>query len=119
MHCLARVFVLCTLLVTPVAAEPMPSPEGVAFFEKKIRPVLVAHCYQCHSAQAAQVKGGLLLDTREGVLRGGESGAVILPQEPAKSLLIQALRYADNAPAMPPRSNCLPKSLPTLPSGSS
>jgi hypothetical protein len=84
------------------AAPPETSPEELAFFEKKIRPVLVAHCYQCHSAQAAQIKGGLVLDTREGVQRGGDSGQVVIPKDPANSLLIQALRHADEAPAMPP-----------------
>src|SRR5579864_7039901 len=93
---LIAVFSLLIAGATGAAAEPAPSPEGVAFFEKKIRPVLVAHCYQCHSAQAAQVKGGLQLDTREGVLRGGESGVVVVPKEPDKSLLIQALRYSDD-----------------------
>ncbi len=93
---------LLVVSAAAAAAEP-PTAEGVAFFEKKIRPVLVAQCYQCHSAQAAQVKGELLLDTREGVLRGGESGEIVVPGEPDKSLLIQALRYSNDAPAMPPR----------------
>src|SRR3982750_3117397 len=84
------------------AAPPESSPEELAFFEKKIRPVLVANCYQCHSAQAAQVKGGLVLDTREGVQRGGDSGQGVIPKDPDNSLLIQALRHADDAPAMPP-----------------
>ncbi len=101
-----RTVILLVLFFSPLAgigAEPTLSPDDLAFFEKKIRPVLVAHCYQCHSAQAAQVKGGLLLDTREGVLRGGDSGAAVVRNEPEKSLLIQALRYVDDAPAMPPR----------------
>ncbi len=84
-------------------ATPTATPEGIVFFEKKIRPVLVANCYQCHSAQAAQVKGELLLDTRAGVQRGGETGAIIVPGDPDGSPLIHALRYADDAPAMPPR----------------
>jgi len=96
---------LSLLLIGAVAAaaDSAPSAEGLALFEKKIRPVLVAQCYQCHSAQAAQVKGGLLLDTRAGVRRGGESGEIVTPGEPAKSLLIQALKYSIDAPAMPPR----------------
>ena len=53
--------------------------EGIAFFEKKIRPVLVEHCYKCHSASSEKVKGGLLLDTREGIRKGGESGHAVVP----------------------------------------
>ncbi|MFM9960424.1 MAG: PSD1 and planctomycete cytochrome C domain-containing protein [Planctomycetaceae bacterium] len=75
------------------------------FFEAKIRPVLVKQCYGCHSADAAKagkLKGGLQLDTREGVLKGGESGAVVISGKPAESLLIQSLRHLGDAPEMPP-----------------
>ena len=88
-------------------AEEFPE-EQIAFFEKKIRPVLVSHCYGCHSAQSPQVKGGLLLDTRLGVLRGGESGEVVVPGQPASSTLMRALRYDDEVSAMPPKKQ-LPK----------
>lgn len=63
------------------------------FFEKRIRPVLIEHCYQCHSADATNVRGGLLLDSREGVAAGGESGAIIDVKKPADSLLISSLRH--------------------------
>ncbi|MBP3955566.1 DUF1553 domain-containing protein [Gemmata sp. G18] len=79
-----------------------PSPEHVEFFEKKIRPVLVKHCYSCHSAEAKKVKGELRLDTREAVLKGGSSGPLLVPGDPAKSLLIQAVRHADPSLKMPP-----------------
>lgn len=72
-------------------------------FEKKIRPVLVAHCYECHSAAAVKsgkLKGGLLLDTRAGLLAGGESGPAILPGKPGESALLAALRF--EALEMPP-----------------
>ncbi|MFZ4819716.1 MAG: c-type cytochrome domain-containing protein, partial [Limisphaerales bacterium] len=59
-----------------------PSAEQVAFFESRIRPVLVEHCYECHSAQSAKLKGGLLLDSRAGVIRGGDSGPIIAPGDP-------------------------------------
>ena len=60
------------------ADSPKPDKKGVAFFEKKIRPVLVESCYECHSTRDGnKVKGGLVLDSREGVLRGGESGPSI------------------------------------------
>ena len=60
------------LLLTSVLAS---AAEDTAFFETKIRPVLVEHCYSCHSAEAKKIKGGLLLDTREGIRRGGDTGA--------------------------------------------
>ncbi|MCG6158404.1 DUF1549 domain-containing protein [Rubinisphaera margarita] len=65
----------------------------VEFFEKKIRPVLVKHCYECHSAEADAVKGGLLLDSREGLLTGGDSGPSLVPGKPAESMLIESLKY--------------------------
>ncbi len=85
---------------------PLLSPAADAdFFEQKIRPVLIKHCYECHSAEAAKsnkLKAGLALDTRAGWTTGGESGAAIVPRKPDESLLIQALRHGDDAPAMPP-----------------
>ncbi|MEQ9411360.1 MAG: DUF1553 domain-containing protein [Fuerstiella sp.] len=63
------------------------------FFEAKIRPVLIEHCYQCHSADAKNVRGGLLLDSRKGVEAGGESGAVVIPGMPNDSLLLSAMKH--------------------------
>src|SRR5207248_11146623 len=88
---------LCLLygLAHAVHAAP-PGPQEIAFFEQKIRPVLVRECYACHSqeAQAAKkLKGGLFLDSGEGVLAGGESGAAIVKGKSAESLLIKALKY--------------------------
>ena len=65
----------------------------VEFFEAKIRPVLVAHCYACHATDAKDVKGGLLLDSRQGMLVGGDSGTVLVPGVPDASLLLEALRH--------------------------
>jgi hypothetical protein len=80
-----------------------PSSDQTAFFESRVRPVLVEHCYECHSATANKIKGGLELDTRAGVIRGGDSGAVIVPGQPEASLLIQAIHHRDPDLAMPPR----------------
>lgn len=63
-----------------------------AFFETKIRPVLVKRCYECHSADATELGGKLLLDSRDGIRQGGESGPAIVPGDPDASLIIQALR---------------------------
>ncbi len=76
--------------------------QGVDFFEKKIRPVLVEHCYTCHAQTAKKLRGGLLLDSREGVRKGGDSGAAVVPGQPGKSLLIRALRQEGEL-AMPPK----------------
>ena len=84
------------------AAEP--DRGDVEFFETKIRPVLVERCYQCHSGEAKKrkkLKGGLLLDTRDGLRAGGESGRAIIPGQPNKSLLLEALRGDGDASARP------------------
>jgi hypothetical protein len=96
---LALAAVLAAASVCP-AAEPTAA--GIEFFEKKIRPVLVERCYKCHSAQAKPLKGGLLLDSRSGLRKGGESGAAIVPGKPEASLLLKAVRYRDEALQMPP-----------------
>jgi len=87
---------LCTL-----AAEL--SSSQTQFFENKIRPILVNNCYKCHSQQAEKVRGGLLLDSREGVLKGGDTGPAIVPGDPENSLLIKAIRYTDPDLQMPPK----------------
>ena len=75
------------------------------FFEKNIRPVLIQKCYDCHSAKAEKVKGGLLLDTRDGLLQGGDNGPAVVPGKPDESLLIKALRYDDKDTQMPPQKS--------------
>lgn len=70
-----------------------PTPQDLVFFENKIRPVLIKHCYECHSADAKEVGGKLLLDVFEGLQKGGESGAAINSKLPDSSLVIQALKY--------------------------
>ncbi len=78
------------------------STEELSFFEKKIRPVLVNQCYQCHSATAKKPAGGLLLDSREAMLKGGVSGqAAVVPNNPQASLLLQAIRYTNPKLQMP------------------
>lgn len=67
----------------------------ISFFETKIRPVLVSQCYSCHSSRNNDIKGGLALDSREGLLKGGDSGPSIIVGDPDKSLLIKALEHTD------------------------
>src|SRR5437899_2642015 len=84
-------------------AAPRAEDSAIEFFEKKIRPVLAEHCYECHSAKAKKLGGRLLLDSRDGVRKGGDSGAAIEPGKPEESLLIAAVRYAGDAVKMPPK----------------
>jgi uncharacterized protein DUF1553/uncharacterized protein DUF1549/cytochrome c len=84
------------------------SDPGIEFFETKIRPLLVERCYECHSARAEKLKGGLFLDSKEGVLKGGDSGPAIVPGNPEKSLLIKAVRYTNDDLQMPPKNKKLP-----------
>src|SRR5262249_29928294 len=87
--------------LAPAAPAASADVKGADFFEAKIRPVLVAHCFECHSAKAAKVRGGLLLDTRAGLREGGDKGPAVVPGDPDKSLLIQALRH--DGLKMPPK----------------
>lgn len=73
-----------------------------AFFESRIRPVLIKHCYECHAG--AKTKGGLALDTKAGWEKGGDNGPAIIPGKPEESLLIKAVRYGNKDLTMPPKS---------------
>ena len=99
MHGLFRTTLTAGLLLGLLGSPPgvaSPTPEQDAFFEAKIRPVLVQHCYGCHSAEAlrtGKVKASLLLDSRAGMAKGGESGAAVVPGKKEESLLLAALKY--------------------------
>ena len=99
--------VMSVSLLTPLQAD-----EGIDFFEKRIRPVLVDHCYRCHAAEFNDAKGGLTLDTREGIRLGGESGAAIIPGKPEESLLLEAVRYESFQ--MPPKERLSPQQIADL-----
>jgi hypothetical protein len=87
-------------------SEPPRGPaipqDQLDFFEKKIRPVLTDKCYKCHAEKAEKIKGGLLLDTRDGSRRGGDNGPAVVPGNLKDSLLIEAIRYNNKDFAMPP-----------------
>ena len=85
---------------TAANAEPANSPE---FFEKRIRPVLSDQCFKCHSSNAEKLKGGLMLDSREAILKGGDTGPAVEPGDPEKSLLVDAIRWKDKDMQMPPK----------------
>jgi Protein of unknown function (DUF1553)/Protein of unknown function (DUF1549)/Planctomycete cytochrome C len=84
-------------------ADDAVAPDDLAFFESKVRPILVENCYGCHSSQAKTLRGGLLLDTKAGWKKGGDNGAPINPGNPDDSLLVQAVRYDDPLMKMPPK----------------
>ncbi|MBX3438763.1 MAG: DUF1549 domain-containing protein, partial [Planctomycetaceae bacterium] len=84
------------LLCLFCTAADVPADDGskrLEFFETRIRPVLVEHCYSCHSADAKSLRGGLWVDHRDGLREGGDSGPAVVPGAPEDSLLLQALRY--------------------------
>jgi len=96
----ARYLLAAIVLVafaSTAGAAPAPakraSKEEIDFFEKKIRPVLVHNCYECHSGEKAKAKGHLLLDTADGWRQGGDSGAAVVPGHADDSLLIEAIRF--------------------------
>ncbi len=98
----AMVAMLAMVPASAVAGEkPGASPSD--FFEARVRPVLVDHCYRCHSAGAKSLKGGLRLDTADGMVRGGDSGPAVVPGDLEASLLIRAVRYDDDQTRMPPK----------------
>ena len=92
---------LIALCIPCISTAPVNADDdGEAFFEKRIRPILVGHCYDCHSDVNSE--GGLLLDTRGGWQKGGDNGPAIAPGQPDESLLIKAVRYEHEDLAMPP-----------------
>src|SRR5262245_49285050 len=97
--CLVASLLVCA---TQGAAREMDEA-GVEFFESRVRPLLAEHCYRCHSARAEKVKAGLRVDSREGLLKGGESGPAVVAGEPEQSRLIEAVRYSNPELQMPPR----------------
>lgn len=103
MNRLAVLLLALACLVSRAEGDEPPdfTPQQLTFFETKIRPVLVEHCYECHAAGAKIVQGGLRVDHRAGLLRGGDSGPAVVPQQAEQSLLLKALRYDEFE--MPPK----------------
>ena len=91
-----------SLLVTSHANAVEGDKMGAEFFERRIRPILVARCYECHSEEAGEQQGGLLLDREAGWIDGGERAKAVIPGEPEASLLITAVRYQQDDTQMPP-----------------
>ncbi|MEM0896616.1 MAG: PSD1 and planctomycete cytochrome C domain-containing protein [Verrucomicrobiota bacterium] len=105
--------ILAALWLAVMLAESFANPgsaEGSVYFERHIRPIFVHHCYQCHSEEEGEQKGGLLLDRASGWLDGGDSGKAVIPGDLDGSLLISAVRREDEDSAMPPKK-ALPANL--------
>jgi len=103
----AALLLLATLAL-PARSQDDPHQDALDFFEKRIRPVLVDRCYSCHSATAEKVKGNYLLDTRDGILKGGDLGPSVVPGDPGKSFLLKAIQWADDDLKMPPKKRLSP-----------
>jgi hypothetical protein len=99
-------FVLCPSTACPDEALK-DDPQGIAFFESKIRPVLVEHCHKCHSAAAGKTESGLVLDTRDGVRAGGDRGPAVVPGDVKASILLAAISHSDSDLQMPPKKERL------------
>lgn len=96
------------VLLAPTSADELSGAQR-DFFENRIRPALARYCFECHSAESEEVGGKLLLDTKHGLLKGGESGRIVMKGAPDDSLLIQALRW--DGTEMPPEEKLPPSVL--------
>lgn len=114
--------VLLTISAARLSADENEAPAGqsgveataveIEFFEKQVRPLFAKHCYGCHSVNAKKVQAGLLMDSRAGLLRGGDSGEAIVPGDPGASLLIEAVKYESYE--MPPKGKLPAKEIQIL-----
>ncbi|MEM1070289.1 MAG: PSD1 and planctomycete cytochrome C domain-containing protein, partial [Planctomycetota bacterium] len=98
--CLVLTLLLPVLVVDRIEAQ---TNDEIRFFETKIRPVLVKHCYECHSTIEEKARGGLKLDTRDASRSGGDTAPAIVPRSPTKSLLYESIQYDDAEYPMPPK----------------
>ena len=101
------------LLLAPAGANAASAEQDARmaqFFEQYVRPVLARECYRCHSEKDDARKGGLTLDTKAGLLKGGDTGPAVVPGNPAKSLLVRAVQYHDPDIQMPPKNKKLKSS---------
>ncbi len=90
---------ICSLVAVSLSFAQDAAPSSPAFFDAKVKPVLAASCYKCHTER---MSGGLRLDSREAMLKGGDSGAAIVPGAPEKSLLVEAVHQSGDL-KMPPK----------------
>src|SRR5690348_16903273 len=93
---------LAILAMAPIGSQASASDSaGVELFEKKIRPLLAEHCYSCHGEKKQE--SGLALNSFSSLRKGGDRGPAVMAGDPEQSLIVTALRYADDDLKMPPR----------------
>ena len=92
---------LITIILLLATSKTLAQENGIQFFEKNIRPILSTQCYSCHSSTSKDVKGGLSLDTRQGILNGGDSGPSVVPGKIDESLLLDYIESGDMPPDNP------------------
>lgn len=107
-QCTLLSLLYCFVAVAGTRGQDQIPPDQLEFFEKRIRPVLVSKCYQCHSKDAKSIKGGLAVDTREAMRTGGDMGHAVVPGDLEASVLLEAIRY--ESVEMPPKEQ-LPESV--------
>src|SRR5882724_3834786 len=111
---LAALMLWFPCLVRGADTNGTATKQQIEFYESRVQPILSENCYQCHSHQAEKIKGSFVLDTREGLLKGGETGPAIVPGEPEESLLIKAVRHTDEDLQMPPKKTLPAEQIATL-----
>lgn len=102
----------CVFAATGLTAAD--SPEGIAFFEKKVQPILVEHCYECHSVDTKKLRGELYLDSKPGWQTGGDSGPAIFPGGADGSLMIRAVHYREENIELPSKQQLPRTAIDTL-----
>lgn len=114
--CLAALMAAFGFLPSNVEAQSDDalSQQDEQFFESRVRPILIEHCYSCHAADSDRIRGGLVLDSKEGWEVGGISGPAIVPGDPDGSLFIEAIRWEDEDFQMPPRQKLSDSDIATL-----
>ncbi|MGB7346876.1 MAG: PSD1 and planctomycete cytochrome C domain-containing protein [Pirellulaceae bacterium] len=96
-------FSMATIGSAGAQDDAKPDAKAIAFFESNVRPILVRHCYDCHSAQEGAAEGGLRVDSRTAIRKGGERGPAVVPGRPDASLLLTAVSHTDSDLKMPPK----------------
>src|SRR5687767_5071599 len=101
---LARWIAAGLLVAAALAASAQAADDaGIEFFEKQVRPILVARCYECHSGKSVKLQGGLRLDSLAAASKGGDTGPAVVPGKPKESLLVDAINYGELY-QMPPKT---------------
>lgn len=99
---------LAAALACPSAAAQTTPAKDIAFFETRVRPVLVKHCYACHSLKSGKARGGLRVDTGPALRAGGDRGPAVVPGDPDASWLVKAIAHTDAEVKMPLEQPRLP-----------